>query len=83
MVVERAEQASALEFLQWRDRWVQLVSRSPDAFLEVDSSGVVVEWDPCAAEMFGWGRGRGPRASGDRDPDAIGPRVLALLAEAG
>jgi diguanylate cyclase (GGDEF)-like protein len=56
MVVERAEQVPAIEFSQWRDRWTQLVLRAPEAFLEVDSSGVVVEWNPRAEEMFGWGR---------------------------
>src|ERR1700736_1740323 len=56
MVVERVEPVTAVQFSQWRDRWVQLVSRSPDAFLEVDGSGVVIEWNPRAEEMFGWGR---------------------------
>jgi diguanylate cyclase (GGDEF)-like protein len=56
MVLERAEQLPVIEFSQWRDRWMQLVSWSPDAFLEVDASGVVVEWNPRAEAMFGWDR---------------------------
>jgi diguanylate cyclase (GGDEF)-like protein len=56
MVIERADQLPVTEFSPWRDRWTQLVSCSPDAFLEVDASGVVIEWNPRAEEMLGWER---------------------------
>jgi diguanylate cyclase (GGDEF)-like protein len=56
MVVERAELAPALKLSHWRRRWIQLVSSSSDAFLEVDGSGTVIEWNPRAEELFGWGR---------------------------
>ncbi|MGH3579520.1 MAG: diguanylate cyclase domain-containing protein, partial [Mycobacterium sp.] len=56
MVVERRERVPLIELSQWRDRWTRLVSLSPDAFLEVDSSGAVAEWNPRAEELFGWGR---------------------------
>ncbi|HUY65808.1 MAG TPA: EAL domain-containing protein [Acidimicrobiales bacterium] len=56
MVVERMARVPLIELSQWRDRWMRLVSLSPDAFLEVDSSGAVAEWNPRAEELFGWGR---------------------------
>ncbi|HEY7916624.1 MAG TPA: EAL domain-containing protein [Acidimicrobiales bacterium] len=56
MVVERMARVPLIELSQWRDRWVRLVSLSPDAFLEVDSSGAIAEWNPRAEELFGWGR---------------------------
>ena len=56
MVVERMGRVPLIELSQWRDRWMRLVSLSPEAFLEVDSSGAIAEWNPRAEELFGWGR---------------------------
>jgi diguanylate cyclase (GGDEF)-like protein/PAS domain S-box-containing protein len=41
---------------RWRDRWAQVVSLCPDAFVEVDTCGTVIEWNPRAEEVFGWRR---------------------------
>jgi diguanylate cyclase (GGDEF)-like protein len=41
----------------WRDRWELLLSLCPDPYVEVDSAGVALEWNPGAERAFGWERG--------------------------
>jgi diguanylate cyclase (GGDEF)-like protein/PAS domain S-box-containing protein len=40
----------------WRQRWSLLVVHAGEPFLEVDTDGVVVEWNPRAEQLFGWRR---------------------------
>lgn len=44
------------EATRWRDRCLGLISNCPDAFLEVDAAGLIVEWNGRAEELFGWTR---------------------------
>jgi diguanylate cyclase (GGDEF)-like protein/PAS domain S-box-containing protein len=44
------------ELTRWRDRCIRLISACPEAFLEVDAAGLLVEWNPRAEELFGWSR---------------------------
>ncbi len=44
------------ELVRWRDRCIRMVSVCPDAFLEVDASGLLIEWNPRAESLFGWTR---------------------------
>jgi diguanylate cyclase (GGDEF)-like protein/PAS domain S-box-containing protein len=56
MVVEGVGPHPETKQPRWRDRWAQLVSRCPDAFVEVDTFGTVIEWNPRAEALFGWTR---------------------------
>ena len=56
MVVEGVGQHPETKQPRWRDRWAQVVSLCPDAFVEVDTGGTVIEWNPRAEEVFGWRR---------------------------
>jgi diguanylate cyclase (GGDEF)-like protein/PAS domain S-box-containing protein len=44
------------ELTRWRDRCIRLISACPDAFLEVDATGLIIEWNPRAEALFGWSR---------------------------
>jgi diguanylate cyclase (GGDEF)-like protein/PAS domain S-box-containing protein len=44
------------ELTWWRDRCIRLISSCPDPFIEVDATGLIIEWNPRAEEMFGWTR---------------------------
>jgi diguanylate cyclase (GGDEF)-like protein/PAS domain S-box-containing protein len=54
-MAERAR-GPVVELTRWRDRCTRLVSTYPDAFVEVDLTGRIVEWNPRAEELFGWRR---------------------------
>jgi diguanylate cyclase (GGDEF)-like protein/PAS domain S-box-containing protein len=56
VVIDRAEPLLYDELSQWRERCMRLVTLNPEAFFEVDASGVVVEWNPRAEDLFGWRR---------------------------
>jgi diguanylate cyclase (GGDEF)-like protein/PAS domain S-box-containing protein len=56
MVVEPVAPLLVTELSLWRNRCARLVSLCPDAFLEVDGGGVVIEWNQRAEEVFGWRR---------------------------
>jgi diguanylate cyclase (GGDEF)-like protein/PAS domain S-box-containing protein len=56
MVVEGVGPHPETKHPRWRDRWAQLVSLCPDAFVEVDTCGTVIEWNPRAEALFGWPR---------------------------
>jgi diguanylate cyclase (GGDEF)-like protein/PAS domain S-box-containing protein len=56
MVVEGVGPHPETKRPRWRDRWAQVVSLCPDAFVEVDTGGTVIEWNPRAEEVFGWRR---------------------------
>jgi len=45
-----------ITFSNWRYRCNGFVGLWPEPYLEVDGSGVVVEWNPRAEEVFGWRR---------------------------
>ncbi len=45
-----------LDEVAWRHRFEQVISRSRDAFIEVDGSGIVTEWNRRAEEILGWRR---------------------------
>ncbi len=45
-----------ITFSNWRYRCNGFVWLWPEAYVEVDGSGVVVEWNPRAEEVFGWQR---------------------------
>lgn len=51
-------------------RWKYVVEHSSDAFVEVNSHGIVTEWNPSAETMFGW---RGNEAVGRPLRDLIVP----------
>ncbi len=44
------------ELTRWRDRCIRLISACPDAFVEVDASGLIIEWNARAEALFGWSR---------------------------
>jgi diguanylate cyclase (GGDEF)-like protein/PAS domain S-box-containing protein len=77
MVTERVQRLPVIS--QWRDRWMQLVSCSPEAFLEVDGAGVVVEWNPRAEALFGWEREEvvGRSVAETLMPGALGDSVFS------
>ncbi len=56
MVVEGVRRPPVNELTRWRDRCIRLISNCPDAFLEVDAAGLIMEWNPRAEELFGWTR---------------------------
>ena len=70
MVTEGIRRPPADELTRWRDRCNRLISTCPDAFLEVDAAGLVIEWNPRAEELFGWSRSEviGRPARGDGPP---------------
>jgi len=41
---------------EWRARCNEFVGQWPEPYLELDGNGVVVEWNPRAAAVFGWSR---------------------------
>ena len=56
MDTERAERAPVITYANWRHRCTGFVAFWPEPFLEVDGSGVVIEWNPRAEAVFGWMR---------------------------
>jgi diguanylate cyclase (GGDEF)-like protein/PAS domain S-box-containing protein len=48
------ERAPVITYANWRHRCTGFVAFWPEPFLEVDGSGVVMEWNPSAEEAFGW-----------------------------
>lgn len=55
-VTEGGRRIPVAEATRWRDRCLRLISICPDAFVEVDAAGLIVEWNPRAEELFGWSR---------------------------
>jgi diguanylate cyclase (GGDEF)-like protein/PAS domain S-box-containing protein len=55
-MVEGVRRPPVAELTRWRDRCIRLISACPDAFLEVDAAGVIIEWNPRAEVLFGWSR---------------------------
>jgi PAS domain-containing protein len=51
-----AERVPVITYANWRHRCTGFVAFWPEPFLEVDGSGVVIEWNPRAEEVFGWMR---------------------------
>jgi diguanylate cyclase (GGDEF)-like protein/PAS domain S-box-containing protein len=43
-----------ITYANWRHRCSSFVALWPEPFLEVDSAGTVLEWNPRAEEVFGW-----------------------------
>ena len=43
-----------ITYANWRHRCSSFVALWPEPFLEVDSAGTVIEWNPRAEEVFGW-----------------------------
>ncbi len=65
-------------------RVAQLLSWCPDAFVEIDADGLVVEWNPRAEELFGWRRHEVVgRLLDDEVLFGLDPRSLALGAGPG
>jgi len=59
VVVDRAVRQAgdrALGEIAWRHRFEQVISRSRDAFIEVDGDGIVTEWNRRAEDILGWQR---------------------------
>ena len=54
--VSRWARGQALDEVAWRHRFEQVISRSRDAFIEVDGAGIVTEWNRRAEETLGWQR---------------------------
>ncbi len=67
-------------YSNWRYRCNGFVWLWPEAYLEVDGAGVVVEWNPRAEEVFGWRRAEvvGRLAEATLLPGALG-EPLALV----
>jgi diguanylate cyclase (GGDEF)-like protein/PAS domain S-box-containing protein len=67
----------------WRYRCNGFVWLWPEAYLEVDGAGVVVEWNPRAEEVFGWRRAEvvGRLAAATLLPGTLG-EPIALVAGA-
>ncbi len=45
-----------ITYANWRHRCAGFVTLWPEPYLEVDSSGTIMEWNPRAEEVFGWQR---------------------------
>jgi diguanylate cyclase (GGDEF)-like protein len=45
-----------ITYANWRHRCGGFVALWPEPFLEVDGTGMVIEWNPRAEEVFGWRR---------------------------
>jgi diguanylate cyclase (GGDEF)-like protein len=45
-----------ITYANWRHRCTGFVALWPEPFLEVDGTGMVIEWNPRAEEVFGWRR---------------------------
>ena len=56
VVTEEVRRPPVAELTRWRDRCIRLISTCPDAFLEVDAAGLVIEWNSRAGELLGWSR---------------------------
>ncbi len=54
MVVDATGQK--IDKAAWRYRWERLLRTCPDPFLEMDATGIVLEWNPGAERAFGWER---------------------------
>ena len=72
-----------ITYSNWRYRCNGFVWLWPEAYLEVDGAGVVVEWNPRAEEVFGWRRAEvvGRLADATLLPGALG-EPMALVAGA-
>ncbi len=45
-----------ITYANWRQRCSGFVAQWPEPFLEVDGTGMVIEWNPQAEAVFGWER---------------------------
>ncbi len=75
-----------ITYSNWRQRCTGFVGLWPEAFVEVDSDGVVLEWNPQAEEEFGWARHEviGRPVTETLLPEALGGAdVLRAAAEPG
>src|SRR5579872_4359374 len=54
--ISEGRHARVLDPIPWRERFRTVVDLAGDAFVEIDASGVVTEWNRQAELLFGWSR---------------------------
>ena len=54
--ISEGRHARVLDPIPWRERFRTVVDLASDAFVEIDVSGVVTEWNRQAELLFGWSR---------------------------
>src|SRR5271165_4445868 len=55
-VVERCGQSSSESVTESKQRMLAILEMAPDAFVELDPAGLIVEWNSQAERTFGWSR---------------------------
>ena len=55
-LVDRRFSAQALELARSEKRYRQILETARDAFVGMDSAGIIVDWNARAVETFGWSR---------------------------
>jgi two-component system sensor histidine kinase/response regulator len=55
-VVERCGQSSSESVTESEQRMRAILEMAPDAFVELDTAGLIIDWNPQAERTFGWSR---------------------------
>jgi PAS domain S-box-containing protein/putative nucleotidyltransferase with HDIG domain len=53
-ITRRKQVEKALQEEQKQSR--QIIETARDAFVSIDAEGIITDWNPCAADVFGWSR---------------------------
>ena len=63
MVIEGVDRLRGTAPAEWRDRYARMLACRPDAFFEVDVTGMIIEWNPRAEYAVRLAASRGHRTA--------------------